>query len=213
MKRKKCIAVSLCSFAAFVLWTLAVSRCHVLPIGPLGSPVGFAGLNSLFHDLTGVNLWLYHLTDMLSLIPALFILGFTSLGILQWIRRKSPLKADPSILALGGIYLLTFSCYVFFEYCVINYRPVLIEGIPEASYPSSTTVFVICVMGTAALELKQRITDRRLRRWMWFMTHTFTVLMVVGRTLSGVHWLTDIIGGILLSAGLVTLYAAFVTRP
>jgi undecaprenyl-diphosphatase len=30
--------------------------------------------------------------------------------------------------------------------------------------------------------------------------------MVVGRMLSGVHWASDIIGGILLSLGLIMLY-------
>ena len=34
--------------------------------------------------------------------------------------------------------------------------------------------------------------------------------MLVGRTVAGVHWLTDIMGSILLSTGLFLLYRAVV---
>ena len=208
MKRKTYFLAAFFSLAAFLLWTIAVATVDVQAIGPEGSSVGLAGLNGLFHDLTGVHLGLYILTDWLSLIPFLFVFGFGILGLVQWMRRKSLWKVDRSILALGGCYLLTSAVYGFFEKCVINYRPVLIEGVLEASYPSSTTVLVICVMVTAMMQLQMRIRNPRLRKWTSVSAAVFTVFMVAGRLLSGVHWLSDIIGGALLSGGLVMLYVA-----
>ena len=190
----------------FAMWTAMIATVDVQAIGPHGSSVGFAGLNGWIHGLTGVHMWLYTLTDWLSLIPLLLVLGFAMMGLTQWIRRKSLLKVDPNILALGGFYATVLGIYLFFEKCIVNYRPVLIEGRLEASYPSSTTVLVICVMITAAMELQNRIQNLRKRKWITRIIAIFTIFMVVGRFLSGVHWFTDIVGGILLSAGLVMLY-------
>ena len=111
---------------------------------------------------------------------------------------------------LGGFYLVTLTAYLFFERFVINYRPVLIEGVLEASYPSSTTLLVLCVIPTAAIQLRGRIKSRVFRPCVTLAIAVFTVLMVVGRLLSGVHWLTDLVGGILLSAGLVMLYVSMI---
>ena len=195
-------------FVAFILWTVAVTSIDVQPIGPEGARVGFAALNQFVHQLTGVHMGLYVLTDWLSLIPFGFVAGFGVLGVFQWIRRKSLLRADHSILVLGGFYPLTGSAFLFFEKFIINYRPILIDGILEASYPSSTTMLVLCVMSTAAMQLKKRIQNKKLLHWTVSAIRIFTALMVIGRLLSGVHWFTDIIGGILLSMGLVALYAA-----
>lgn len=203
-KRNFCIALGL--LAAFVLWTIAVSRIDVQPIGPQGSTVGFATLNRMVHARTGVHMGLYTITDWLGLVPAAFGLGFAVLGLAQWIQRKSMLKVDRSILILGGFYLATMAAYLFFESCVVNYRPVLIEGVLEASYPSSTTLLVLCVMPTALMQLRGRIKDHVTRKCVALGITIYTVFMVVGRLISGVHWLTDIIGGMLLSAGLVMMY-------
>ena len=194
--------------AAFVLWTAAICRIDVQPIGPRGSAVGFASLNQLVHRFTGVRLWLYTVTDWLGLVPILFALGFALLGMVQWIRRKSIRKVDWSILVLGGFYAAVVGVYLFFEGHVINYRPLLIDGVLEASYPSSTTMLALCVMSTARMQLRSRIRGTSLRRGVSAGIGVFTAFMVVGRLLSGVHWFTDIVGGMLLSGGLVTLYRA-----
>ena len=194
--------------ALFALWTLAVSRIDVQAIGPQGSSVGFASLNAAVHRLTGVHMALYTLTDWLGLLPLLVVLGFAALGLAQLIQRKSLMKVDRSILALGGFYMLVMAAYLLFEEVVVNYRPVLIEGRLEASYPSSTTMLVLCVMPTAIMQLSRRIRSRHLKICVTVVLTAFSVFMVVGRLLSGVHWLSDIVGGLLLSAGLVALYAA-----
>ena len=206
-KRKICIALGL--LAAFALWTIAISLIDVQAIGPQGSTVGFATLNSMVHMLTGVHMQLYTITDWLGLVPVAFGLGFAILGLSQWIKRKSLCKVDRSLLALGSFYLVVLAAYIFFEIVVINYRPTLIDGYLEASYPSSTTMLVMCVMPTAMMQLHTRIKTHVFRRCMLILLAAFTVFMVVGRLISGVHWITDIIGGALLSAGLVILYRFF----
>lgn len=193
---------------AFILWTVMLCSVDVQPIGPQGSSVGFAGCNRLVHSLTGVHMLLYTVTDWLGLVPILFVLGFAALGLAQWIKRKSITRVDRSILVLGGFYAVVLAVYVLFEKVVINYRPVLIDGVLEASYPSSTTMLVMCVMPTAAMQLHNRI-QRKPARWFVVTAITvFTVFMVVGRLISGVHWVSDIIGGALLSGFLVMLYCA-----
>ncbi|MBP3321624.1 MAG: phosphatase PAP2 family protein [Clostridia bacterium] len=192
--------------AAFVLWTVLIRFLDVRAIGPQGSSVGFGALNRFVHDLTGVNLILYTLTDWLGLVPIAVAVGFAVLGLAQWIGRKSLKKVDRSILALGAFYVVVIAAYLFFEAVVINYRPVLINGYLEASYPSSTTMLVASVMPTAAMQVRLRIKNTALRRCVILAIIAFTAFMVIGRLLSGVHWITDIIGGVLLSAGLVTIY-------
>lgn len=150
---------------------------------------------------------LYTVTDWLGLIPVGTGLCFALLGAAQLVRRKSLLKVDGSILALGVFYITVLAAYLIFEEVVVNYRPVLIDGKLEASYPSSTTVLTLCVMPTAMLQLSVRVRDRVVRRAALTLIVVFTVFMVAGRLVSGVHWLSDIIGGILLSGGLVSLYA------
>ena len=207
MKRtQKSLAASLGFLGAFVLWTAVLCLVDVQPIGPRASFVGLAGINRLVHSLTGVHMFLYNLTDWLGLLPAGICMGFGILGLSQWVKRKSIRKVDFSILVLGGFYLVTALVYCFFERVVINFRPVLIGGILEASYPSSTTLLTMCVMPTALMQLRARIKARWLRSTVSYAVKAFSVFTVIARLLCGVHWFSDIVGGILLSAGLVMMY-------
>lgn len=199
--------------ALFALWTVLVSRVDVLPIGPDGSSVGFAALNGYVRDRIGVHMGLYRLTDWLGLAALCLVPCFGGLGLVQWIRRKSLLRVDRSILVLGVFYILVLAVYLFFEKAAINYRPVLIDGLLEVSYPSSTTTLSLCVLPTAMLQLRGRLRPGILRTLLLALLRALTVFLVTGRLISGVHWFSDIVGGVLLSAGLVSLYAAAYTRP
>ena len=192
--------------AVFVLWTVLISFVDVEAIGPRQSSVGFATLNGYIHNLTGVNMSLYIITDWLGLVPIGVAFGFAVLGLVQWIKRKSLLKVDRSILTLGGFYIVVMAVYILFEIVVINYRPTLIDGYLEASYPSSTTILVMCVMPTAMMQLRTRIKNDLFRRCVMLTITVFITFMVIGRLVSGVHWITDIIGGALLSTAIVLMY-------
>ena len=189
--------------ALFALWTILIQVVDVQPAGETGTMVGFATLNSLFHQWTGVHLWLYTATDWLSLAPVCVVLCYAGIGAIQWIRRKHLLLVDPDILLLGVYYAVVISCYLFFEMVPIHYRPVLLEGRMEASYPSSTTLLVLSVMPTLIFRLRPR-------KWCVLLTMGYSIAMVAGRLISGVHWLVDIAGSLLLSGGLFSLYQAAV---
>lgn len=205
-ENKKYLILSICFLAVFALWTLLVKLVDVRAIGPEGSSVGFAALNSFVHELFGVNMTLYNITDWLGIVPFLFVFGFAILGLCQWIKRRSLAKIDKSIFALGGFYIAVMIAFVAFEIFVINYRPILIEGVLEASYPSSTTMLAASVMPTAVMQFNARIKNAALRRIVALLLIAFMVFMVVARLISGVHWFSDIFGGLLLSAGLVLAY-------
>ena len=149
---------------------------------------------------------LYNITDWLGLVPIIFVMGFAFFGLLQWIKRKDIRKIDYDILILGGFYIVVMAVYFIFEVFVINYRPILINSYLEASYPSSTTMLVLCVMPTAIIQFNTRIKNNFLKRCVTITIAVFIAFMIIGRLVSGVHWFTDIIGGAILSAGLVMLY-------
>ena len=208
-KNRRLFGVGVGLLAVFVLWTVLIRFVDVGAIGPRESSVGFATLNGYIHNLTGVNMSLYVITDWLGLVPIGVAFGFAVLGLVQWIKRKSLLKVDRSILTLGGFYIVVMAVYILFEIVVINYRPTLIDGYLEASYPSSTTMLVMCVMPTAMMQLRARIKNKAFSRCVMIAIAAFIVFMVIGRLASGVHWITDIIGGALLSTAIVLIYYAF----
>lgn len=207
-KSSRKLKVALFLLVMFVLWTVAVRYIDVSAIGPQNSSVGFSALNSFVHSVTGVHMTLYIITDWLGLVPFALALIFAISGLVQLIKRKSLFRVDRSILALGVFYIAVMAVYVFFEYVVINYRPVLIGGILEASYPSSTTMLVTCVMSTALTQAKYRIKNKLLKTSISVIIIAFTAFMIVARLISGVHWLSDIVGGALISTSLVLLYDA-----
>lgn len=211
-KTKKIVSAGILLLTAFAVWTFLIQTVDVQQIGPRQSAVGFATVNGWFHRLTNVHWMLYTLTDWLGLVPIVVCLLFAYVGLAQLVQRRSLLKVDLDILLLGVYYVLVIFAYLLFEMVPLNYRPVLIEGILEASYPSSTTLLVLSVMPTLHFQAERRFKNSALRHCIKVLTVLFSVFMVVGRLLSGVHWLTDIVGAILLSGGLFLLYKASVLR-
>ncbi len=212
MKEKKLYSVGLILIAVFVFWTILILTVDVQPVGVNGTVVGFATLNCSFHNMTGVNMTIYHITDWLGLVPLFCCMIYGAVGFVQLLQRKSLLKVDIDILLLGVYYVIVIFGYLIFEMIPINYRPILIDGIMEVSYPSSTTLLVLSVMPTVIFQVDRRIKNRVVRRIITPSIILFSLFMLIGRTVAGVHWLTDIIGSVFLSAGLFLIYYANVLR-
>lgn len=210
MKRKRngkeLLALGMTFISAFIIWTILIQTLDVKPVGQNGTNIGFAALNTAFFELTGVHMTLYTITDWLGLVPIIVCMSFGIIGLIQMLKRKSLFKVDMDIVLLGIYYTAVIFGYLIFEMIPINYRPILIDNRLEASYPSSTTLLVLSVMPTLVFEIKRRLKNLTMTKIMVCVSYTFTAFTVMGRLISGVHWFTDICGGILLSAGLFYVY-------
>lgn len=207
-KSKKYLCVSGLFMILFLLLIAAIKFADVKPIGPQGSEIGLATLNGKIREIFGFNHIWYNITDLLGKVSILVACFFAVLGLYQLIKRKSLKKVDRDIWLLACVYIVSAVAYVFFEKCIINYRPIILEeNLLEASFPSSHTVLVICFVGTALHQFAHRIKDIKLKNIFVAACAVIICVMVIGRLISGVHWFTDILGGVLLACSIVFAYA------
>lgn len=210
MKEKKLLLTGIILISAFIIWTVLIQTVDVQLVGQNGTDVGFATLNLFFYNFTGVNMTIYHITDWLGLIPIFCCMIFGAIGFIQLIKRKRTFKVDYDIILLGIYFAVILFGYLIFEMIPINYRPIQINGTTEASYPSSTTLLVSSVMPAVSFQAERRIKNTFIKKLINVFVVSFSGFMIIGRTVSGVHWLTDIIGAIILSAGLYSVYISTV---
>ncbi len=211
MKKGKMISSVICA-ALFAVLIVLVKTVDVQQIGPEGSSIGFAGINKAMNDATGLNMTLYKITEVLGLL-ALAVAGcFALLGLVQLIKRKSFAKVDPEIYALAGLYVVVLALYVIFEKVIINYRPVIMpdEEHVEASFPSSHTMLGIVIMGSTFIIIDKYIKNESICKSVRIVSILILIAIVFGRLFSGVHWLTDILGGVLISSALLFIFSAVI---
>ena len=212
MKRtaRRVLLLGLVFFTAFLIFIWLVKIVDIKPYGANGTNIGFATINSIVHKLFGVHMLLYELTDWAGLVPLAVVVSWGCVGLVQLIKRKSITKVDMDILVLGVYYIVVAVLYVVFEMIPINYRPIMINGVAEASYPSSTTLLVLAVMPTLSERVGCRCKISTIKTATRVFCMVFSLLMVAGRLISGVHWFTDILGAVLLSVGLFHIYKGLI---
>lgn len=205
-KEKKNFIISGILIIIAIVYTILVKTVDVKPIGPENSSVGFATINGAVGSAIGFNDTLYELTDYLGYISLAIAAVYALVGFMQLIKRKSLLKVDKEILMLAGFYAVVIGLYILFEIFIINYRPVVFDEGLEASYPSSHTVLAVCICGSAVLLNKKIFNKVKGIKVVNIACIAILVLTVVGRLLSGVHWFSDILGGIIISAALLMTF-------
>lgn len=193
-----------------VAFTVLAKLADVAPLAPDGSGVGFAALNGAVRDALGVRWGWFDLSEALGYVALTAAGAFALLGLWQLLRRRSLRKVDRNLLILGGLYAAVLALYVFFELVPINLRPVLMPGesAPEPSFPSSHTLLSCTVMVSAAHQLGFYLRGKTPLRVLRGVCYALAALTVCGRLLSGVHWFTDILGGLCFAAAL--LYGYFI---
>ena len=209
MKKQSKFILAGVSGLLFIIWIVLVRTVDVDSIGPEGTSIGLSHINKSVSDLLGQRLFWYDATEVLGVIAILVAAAFAFTGLIQLIKRKSLAKVDKEIFDLGGLYIIVIGLYALFEVVVINYRPVIMSGEehPEASFPSSHTVLICVVMGSTIMLLDKYIKNKSLCNALKILCTIIMVVTVVGRLVSGVHWFTDIIGGVIISVALLALFS------
>ena len=190
----------------FLIFTVLVKFVDVKNIGPLNSEVGFAGLNELFLVESTSKVWDI-VSDIIMVISLLVVCLFIVVGIAQWVNRKSLKKVDKNIFVVAGLYVAVVIVFVLFELVVINNRPVLENGELVASFPSTHVLISIAVLFSTLIQLrKYYMKNHKMVVFSEVAVWILASMLVISRILSGVHWITDIIGAILVSGALVYIY-------
>ena len=206
-KKKRNFLISTILILLAVVFTILVKVVDVKAIGVNETNIGFATLNQFVFKTTGVNMIWYHITDWLGLVPVFMAIVYGIIGFIQLIKRKSLFKVDKEIMILGLFYIIVISLYIFFEKVIVNYRPILMNGFLEASYPSSHTLMAICLCGCSII-VNKKLFNNKITTFIDGLSVVIIFTTVIGRLISGVHWFTDIIGGMIISiALLMTLYS------
>lgn len=205
--KKSLFIDSILYFLVCAAFTVAVTVVDTAPIGLNGNTVGFSIINGYFKNLFPFNQAFYTLTQLLGYLALLVAAAFGVLGVAQLIKRKSLFAVDYDIIALGGFYILVLITYALFTKIAINYRPVIVNAAQglEPSFPSSHTMLAVCVFVTACAQIKKRVKGKT-GTALSIICAVLAAVTVVGRIISGVHWFTDILGGILYSCFFISVY-------
>ena len=198
--------VLLALFAALTVSLVFVDR---QPIAGDGSLVGLATFNLDARTILGQSNLMEKLSNLLLIVPAVGALMIAIVGCKQLIRSRSRSGVDRDLWLLLGIYGAMLVLYVLFNCISPNNRPILEDGVCEPSFPSSHTLLAVTMCGTAMIQAVQRIRQEGLRTAALVICAVGMVGIVAARAMAGVHWPTDILGGILLgTGGLVRAYTA-----
>ena len=205
--KKRNLIITILLLVSSIIFIVLLKRVDIKCDAVNNSCIGFATINQFIFDKIGVNMTWYTITDWLGIIPILMSMVYAIVGLKQLIKRKSIKKVDNEIIILGIFYIIVISIYVLFEKYIINYRPILMNGFLEASFPSSHTLMTICLCGSSII-INQKVFNNKITKFMNMLSLAIIFITVIGRLISGVHWFTDIVGGIFISiALLMTLYS------
>ena len=208
-KKKRNFFISTILILVAVVFTILVKVVDVKQVGVNGTSIGFTTINQFVFETIGVNMIWYHITDWIGLVPIFIAMVYSLIGFIQLIKRKSLFKVDKEIILLGLFYIVVILIYIFFEKVIVNYRPILMDGFLEASYPSSHTLMTICLCGSSII-LNKKLFNNKMTRVTDALSLAIIFITVIGRLISGVHWFTDIIGGILISIALLMSFYSLV---
>ena len=190
----------------FVLFTILVKCVDTAYVGATDKKIGFSSLNAIFYNNIQVSDLFDKLSDVLMIISIAIIALAVVVSVVQLVKRKSLKKIDREFYAFAIVLVLMVCVYVMFEIIDLNFRPVLIDGKVEASYPSSHTMLELTVFMCLMVYGLSNLKSNKQKIICSLVLGALIIAVVLFRVLSGMHWATDIIASIILSLMLTSYY-------
>lgn len=200
------------SLVLFIIWTILVKTVDVHYITDIGF-LGFYSVNQNINDwVKTLNNSLFDkISNILLIVSIVTVFIFAIVGLVQLIKRKSFAKVDPIIYILLGLYVLSAIFYLVFELMKINFSPLSTKEDIKTSYPS-THLFISCSYVSAAVFVLFEYFDfKKIIKYIILgLLVIFVAIVFIIRLMSGNHYFTDLIGGLLLTISLVSLFKCFI---
>ena len=214
--KKSPLTITLILFALFFAYTCACLMVDVAQFAPQSvngdaiestqtTDIGFQKLNLSVHNALGFRQVFYRLSEYIGYLALLAGACIGLIWLLRLIKTKKLLGVDAGLNAAIAAMALMVVFYVLFEALKLNFRPVILDDGLEASYPSSHTLLGCVVFGCAAMVSADIFKDKGLARSVSALCYIIAAVLTLFRALSGVHWISDIIGGVILSAAILSL--------
>lgn len=195
---------AVCCTILFLVLTVSLLLVDVQSAG--AQTVGWASLNFWWHDLISVQHGWHIVSNIVATVTLLALCAMVVWQFIIMLRGKSFRAFLKQWLAFDITVILLVLCYVLFQIVVVNYRPIMIDGMAEVSYPSSHILLFATLLPLIVCECWHNVPSKVWRRVIAVSALVLMVVGIVARALCGYHWLTDSVGALLLSAALVAWY-------
>ena len=150
------------------------------------------------------------ISDVILVASIASLAVFVFLGIYQIFTRKSLLKVDRRLLwMILPLLLMTITYVVFDKFFVLNVRP---NGSGETSFPSTHVMVVATIFMLIAINLPYYIKSKAICIVLDLAMLALLVLVCVGRVLSEMHWLSDVLGGLAFALIFAFIYYLIIRR-
>ncbi len=150
------------------------------------------------------------ITNVILVISILTLVAFATLGLYQWISRKSIEKVDRELRwMLLPLFLMAVTYFVFDKLLILNTRP---NGSGEASFPSTHVMVVATIFFLTTLILHKYVKSKTTRIILEILMFVCISLTCIGRVLANMHWSVDIIGGIAFAFVFSEIYYQIIKR-
>lgn len=206
--KKLYYVMSAVSFTLFVILTVLLLKVDVTASGINGSNIGLSMINISFRDVIGSSWLCYNISKVAGIVGLAACALICLMFAFRVMRQKSLKALCKRDVALVALYIETAVFYIVFDKIVINYRPMLKWGEtePESSFPSTHALMAVVIFVSLGHVASDYIKNKLTLKIVQGACVVFALAIILGRTFSGVHWFTDIVGGILFGVGLVCAY-------
>lgn len=167
-----------------------------------GKEVGLSHINDLIDYKSNKKLDI--ISDILLYTSFIVAIAGVVIGLYQLITRKSLFKVDSFIIIFGIFLVAAVILWILFDYVIkINYRPL---NPNEGSFPSTHVLLTVFLTNVGGLMLAKYCKNTTLIIVAYVVSLLFIILVVLFRILSGMHYITDVFGGLFLGFSLSYLF-------